>query len=113
MTRMSSRKTKVKCMNTKKIADLALQQLDNVGFQLRAHGITDKVNRHDIVAFAMAQQNRIKGEMIRFDLHVGMQKARIQKAREDAEALVEKLVSYLPEPLAEPANKIKNRVFQF
>lgn len=113
MTRMSSRKTKVKCMNTKKIADLALQQLDNVGFQLRAHGITDKVNRHDIVAFAMAQQNRFKGEMTRLELHVGMQKARIQKAREDAEALVEKLVSYLPEPLAEPANKIKARVFQF
>ncbi len=113
MTRTSSRKSKVKFMNTKKIADLALQQLDNVGFQLRSYGITDKVNRHDIVAFAMAQQNRFKGEMTRLDLHVGIQKARLQKARNEAEVLVDKLVSYLPEQLAEPANKIKNRVFQF
>lgn len=99
-------------MNTKKIADLALQQLDNVGFQLRSHGITDKVNRHDIVAFAMAQQDRFKGEMTRLELHVGLQKARIQKARSEAEMLVDKLVSFLPEPLATPANKIKTRVFQ-
>ena len=99
-------------MNTKKIADLALQQLDNVGYQLRKHGITDKVNRNDIVAFAMAQQNRFKGEMTRLELHVGLQKARIEKARNEAEALVNKLVSYLPEPLVEPANKLKSRVFQ-
>lgn len=100
-------------MNTKKITDIALQQLDNVGFQLRAYGITDKVNRHDIVAFAMSQQNRFKGEMTRLELHVGIQKERLLKARDEAEAVVEKLVSYLPEQLAEPANKIKNRVFQF
>lgn len=98
-------------MNTKKIADLALQQLDNVGFQLRSRGITDKVNRHDIAAFAMAQQDRFKGEKARFELHVGLQKARLQKARQEAEALVEKLVSFLPEPLVEPANKLKSRVF--
>lgn len=99
-------------MNTKKITDLALQQLDNVGFQLRAYGITDKVNRHDIVAFAMTQQSRFKGEMTRLELRVALQKARLQKAREEAEAVVEKLVGYLPEPLAEPANKIKSLVFQ-
>lgn len=98
-------------MNTKKIADLALQQLDNVGYQLRSHGITDKVNRHDIVAFAMAQQDRFKGEMTRLELHVGLQKVRIQKARNEAEALVDKLVGFLPEPLAVPAARIKNRVF--
>ncbi|CBL45717.1 Hypothetical protein HDN1F_21340 [gamma proteobacterium HdN1] len=98
-------------MNAKKLTDLALQQLDNLGYQLRTRGITSKVTRHDLAAFAMAQKDRLAGEKSRLELHVELQKARALKLRDEAEALTDKYVAHLPQVLAEPAGRIKQKVF--
>lgn len=54
---------RVTAMNTKKLVDTALLGLDNLGYQLENLGITNKVNRHTLIAFAMAEKNRFEGEM--------------------------------------------------
>lgn len=49
-------------MNTKKLTYTALNGLDRVGYQLESLGITNKVNRHTLAAFLMAEKNRFEGE---------------------------------------------------
>ena len=50
-------------MNTDKLTSLALTGLDRVGYQLESFGITNRVNRHTLAAFLMAEKNRFDGEM--------------------------------------------------
>ncbi|SET46049.1 MULTISPECIES: hypothetical protein [Marinobacter] len=49
-------------MNTEKLTQAALKGVDAVGYQLDRMGITDKVNRHNIAAFLMAEQHHLEGE---------------------------------------------------
>lgn len=98
-------------MNTKKIADFALLQLDNLGYQLRALGVTDRVNRHDVIAWAMTRQTHLKAEFGRLEFKMELQKARLGKYRQDAQALADDVVNRLPEPLATPAARLRDRVF--
>ncbi len=74
-------------MNTKKIVEFALGQLDNLGFQLQKHGISSNVNRHNLIAIAMTQQERVKAEISRVELKVDIhqvpgsgKKGRVYKA---------------------------------
>lgn len=41
----------------------ALSQLDNLGYQLDAMGIENRVNRHNLIAFAMFKQKQVEGEL--------------------------------------------------
>ncbi|XOZ32457.1 hypothetical protein ACMDCT_09580 [Halomonadaceae bacterium KBTZ08] len=50
-------------MNTKKLTAMALNGLDRVGYELESLGITNRVNRHTLAAFMMAEKNRLEGEM--------------------------------------------------
>ena len=50
-------------MNTKKLADTALNGLDNLGYHLENLGITNKVNRHTLIALVMAEKSRFEGEL--------------------------------------------------
>jgi len=49
-------------MKTEKLTQAALKGVDAVGYQLDRLGITDKVNRHNIAAFLMAEQHHLEGE---------------------------------------------------
>lgn len=49
-------------MNTQKLLKIALGGIDTLGFQLDQLGITNKVNRHNIAAFLMAEQKHLEGE---------------------------------------------------
>jgi len=49
-------------MNTKKLLNLALEGVDNLGFRLDSLGITSRLNRHNIAAFLMAEQKHLEGE---------------------------------------------------
>ncbi|WP_148864603.1 hypothetical protein [Marinobacter fonticola] len=60
-------------MNTKKALDFALNRLDAVGYQLDRYGITSKVNRHTLIALAMAEQKHLEGEWDSLQTRYGSQ----------------------------------------
>ena len=60
-------------------AELALNQLDNLGYQLNKRGITEQVNRHNCIAIALVQQQKLKGELARAELHWGLLKKQIKQ----------------------------------
>jgi hypothetical protein len=98
-------------MNTKKIADFALVQLDNLGYQLRSLGVTDRVNRHEVIAWAMTRQTHLKAELGRLEFKLELQKARIDRYRHDLQSLADDVVKRLPEPLAAPAGRLRDKMF--
>lgn len=69
-------------MNTKKLLNKALNGLDYVGFQLDQVGITNRVNRHNIAAFLMAEQYRLEGEWESFQARFDRRKAQLDDVKE-------------------------------
>ena len=94
-------------MKTNKIVEFALSQLDNVGFQLQKRGITGSVNRHNLIALAMTKQERVKAEISRVELKVDIQKARVERLRQQADELIDNAIDRTPSPIAEQLNKMK------
>ncbi|PCJ32369.1 MAG: hypothetical protein COA99_16510 [Moraxellaceae bacterium] len=94
-------------MNTKQIIDLALGQLDDLGFQLQKRGITGAVNRHNIIAIAMTKQERIKAEISRVELKVDIQKVRADRLIQQADEMIDNIINRTPGPIAEQLYKVK------
>ncbi|TBW54831.1 hypothetical protein EZI54_12335 [Marinobacter halodurans] len=65
-------------MNVKKAIDLALNGLDAVGYRLDQYGVTSKVNRHTLIALAMAEQKHLEGEWDSLQARYGSQIRRIE-----------------------------------
>lgn len=49
-------------MKTNRLTENALRGVDSLGFQLERLGLTNKVNRHNLAAFFMAEQHHLTGE---------------------------------------------------
>ncbi len=73
-------------MKTLFIAELALKQIDNLGYQLSKHGITYHFNRHNCIAFLMIQQQKMKGEMARAKLRWGLMKTHAKHLKQKSGA---------------------------
>ncbi|MFE8070153.1 hypothetical protein QQM79_03765 [Marinobacteraceae bacterium S3BR75-40.1] len=58
-------------MKFDKLVDSALEGLDNLGYQLETMGISDRVNRHTVIAYAMAEQYHLQGELDSLKARVG------------------------------------------
>ncbi|WP_339800292.1 hypothetical protein [uncultured Marinobacter sp.] len=83
-------------MKTERLTENALRGVDVLGFQLERLGVTDKVNRHNLAAFLMAQQHHLEGEWESLQ-------TRIERARAKADqklTRVEQSDSALLAPLA-------------
>lgn len=65
-------------MNAKKLIDVALNGLDAVGYRLDSYGITSKVNRHTLIALAMAEQKHLEGEWDSLQARYGAQFRRVE-----------------------------------
>ncbi|WP_165857755.1 hypothetical protein [Marinobacter sp. JSM 1782161] len=65
-------------MNSKKLLDTALNGLDAVGYQLDRFGVTSKVNRHTLIALAMAEQKHLEGEWDSLQARYGSQFRRVE-----------------------------------
>lgn len=94
-------------MKTNKIVDAALNQLDNLGYQLQKHGITSAVNRHNLIAIAMTKQDRVKAEIARVELKVDIQKARVERIRQQADEIIDTVIDSTPSPIAEQLTKVR------
>lgn len=73
-------------MKTPFLAELALKQIDNLGYHLNKHGVTDRFNRHNCIAVLMVQQQKMKGEMARAKLRWGLIKAQIKHLKQKSGA---------------------------
>lgn len=60
-------------MNLKSLSDRALNGLDAIGYQLDNVGITNKINRHSLIALIMAEQKHLEGEWDSLQARYGSQ----------------------------------------
>ncbi|WP_431687768.1 hypothetical protein [Hahella sp. NBU794] len=97
-------------MKTQDILNNALNGLDYIGYQLEHYGVTDKVNRHTVLAFIMAEQKHIEGELDSISARVGVQKARIERARRQVEGLVNTTLETAAYPLKQTLSLIRSRL---
>ena len=70
------------------LAELALKQIDTLGYQLEKRGISHRVNRHNLIAMALVKQQKLKGEIARAELHWGLLKTQLKKLRSSTNLLV-------------------------
>ncbi|TVP54247.1 MAG: hypothetical protein EA349_11905 [Halomonadaceae bacterium] len=66
-------------MNRKQLIDTALQGLDNLGSQLANLGISNRVNRHSLIALVMAEQKRFEGELDSLNARVNFYRFRAEQ----------------------------------
>ena len=87
------------------LIELCLSQVDRVGKHLSDHEITDQVNRHQLVAVAFMQKNRLDGERSRFALQVSQRLQPLKKLQSSLDEHIDKVIDYLPEPVAMKAHQ--------
>lgn len=90
-------------MNKDDLTQVALKGVDSLGYQLDRLGITDKVNRHNIAAFVMAEQYHLEGQWDSLQ-------TRLDRYRGQAEDLLESLEKSgypILRPVAERINRFR------
>ncbi|OZG75124.1 hypothetical protein BTA51_01675 [Hahella sp. CCB-MM4] len=97
-------------MKTQELVNKALSGLDYVGYQLEALGVTDKVNRHTTLAYIMAEQNHLKGELDSLNARIDQQKARVERLRKQAEKLVNDGIEFAGSPVQHTLDFLKSRL---
>ena len=95
-------------MNLNKVANIALEQLDTLGFYLSRYGVTDKVNRHNLIASAIVAKNHLMGEYARLELRAKMRINRAEKLVAKLDQQADELISLAPGPIAAQLTKAKS-----
>ncbi|MGO1499804.1 MAG: hypothetical protein ACTHWH_00800 [Marinobacter sp.] len=84
-------------MNTQKFLNMALEGVDALGFRLDKMGVTEKLNRHNIAAFLMAEQKHLEGEWDSIQVRVNLRRAQFEQISQQIEtragALIEPVMS--------------------
>lgn len=93
-----------------KAGELALRQLDTTGYHLAQWGLTDKVNRHNCIALIITEDQRLRGELSRLQLIVGIQKGKIKKARRTLSGWIGNAAEWSPAPLNKSLIHIQKRL---
>lgn len=96
--------------NLEQIAELALRQLDTAGYYLGRYGISDRINRHNLIALLMTQKERARGELSRLELRAALQRKRLQQTLDQVNRSADQLIDLVPAPLAQQLHRAKARV---
>lgn len=91
-------------MNTKKLLNLALEGVDNLGFRLDSLGITSKLNRHNLAAFVMAEQKHLEGEWDSIQAKVDRRRSQFEHIAGQVEARADALFS----PVISRVNRLRS-----
>ena len=75
-------------MKANKWINRALTGLDDIGYQLDAMGVTSKVNRHNVIAYVMAEQKHWEGELDSLIARVDNQRFRVERILGRVESLI-------------------------
>ena len=97
-------------MNLESVADFGLKQLDTAGYYLSRYGITDQVNRHNLIAIVMTEKEKLSGELSRLELKARIQKRRLEQLRRQLDAQADEWIAKTPKPLADRLYEAKSRV---
>jgi len=90
-----------------KVLNTALNGLDLIGYRLDQFGITDKVNRHNALAFLFAEQQRLKGELDSLNVKVMARKVQLERVRNQLEQQARSGVNSLLEPLKSTLSRLQ------
>lgn len=88
-------------MNLDTITDFGLKQLDTAGYYLSRYGITDQVNRHNLIAIAMTEKEKLLGELSRLELKAKIQKRRLEQLRIQLDAQSDEWIAKTPKAIAD------------
>lgn len=66
-------------MNMKPLLNIALVKFDRVGYQLEDYGIASNVNRHQVIAYLMAEQKRLEGEMDSLKARIDFRRVQVER----------------------------------
>lgn len=88
-----------------KVLNTALNGLDLIGYRLDQFGITDKINRHNVLAFLFAEQQRLKGELDSLNVKIMARKAQAERLRRQLEQQARDSLHGLLEPLKSTLNR--------
>lgn len=97
-------------MNFQSLTEQALKQLDSAGYMLSRYGITEKVNRHNLIALVMTEREHLKGELSRLELKARLQRYRLLQLKTDLSDQADQWISKAPAQLATPLLKAKTRL---
>lgn len=97
-------------MNLEPLANFGLKQLDTAGYYLSRYGITNQVNRHNLIAIAMTEKERLLGEVSRYELRYKIQKRRLEQLRQELDSQLDELIARTPKVLAERLYEAKSKV---
>lgn len=93
--------------NLEKFGELALQQVDSIGFQLDQLGIENSVNRHNLMAVVFAGQKRFEGELDSVKARVGSAKVNVESTIDTAEELAKSGLRLLAFPATYTIERFK------
>ncbi len=92
-----------------KVLNTALNGLDLIGYRLDQFGITDKVNRHNALAFLFAEQQRLKGELDSLNVKVMARKAQLDRLRRQFEQQTRSSLNGLLEPFKSTLTRLQDQ----
>ncbi len=90
--------------------DLAMTQIDNLGFQLSRFGITDRLNRHTVLAYLFNGQQNLKGELESLTVRLETSKVRANQQCQAIESALETRFGGLLSPAAEALAGIRRQL---
>lgn len=94
-------------MNLETAANFALKQVDNLGYYLSRYGVSNKVNRHNLIALAMTEKSHLLGEYSRMELKAKIQRNRLEKQVFKLNQQADEVIAMAPKPIALQLNKAK------
>ncbi len=97
-------------MNLQQAADLALKQLDNAGYYLSRYGISDKVNRHNLIAIAFTEKQHLMAEITLLEMKTRMRKHQLEQLRAELSEQADEWIAKAPRIVADPLLKAKSRL---
>lgn len=65
-------------MNMQRLLDSALVTFDQVAYRLDDYGIVRNINRHQVIAYLMAEQKRLEGELDSLKARVGTRRLQVE-----------------------------------
>ena len=93
-----------------KLFETALNGLDSLGYRLEELGITDKINRHNCLAFLFAEQQRLKGELDSLNAKISTRKVQLSRLRSQAEQLAQNGLATALSPVKSTLSLIQSRI---
>ena len=90
--------------------EIALSNIDDIGFKLDEIGVENQINRHTLIAMLMAGQRRFEGEMDSLSARLDSGKSKINGVTKSAENVLMSGVNLVTFPAKYAATRVKEAI---